>query len=123
MQAATEAGYEYTVSTAVGTGSTDMGDLSNIMPAIHPYMPGAIGVSHGADYFIAKPELACVGSAKWQLTLLNILLKDNAARAKDIIDNFVPRFASKKEYLETIDSLAARGERIVYTDDTATVNL
>jgi len=122
-QAATEAGYEYTVSTAVGTGSTDMGDLSNIMPAIHPYMPGAVGVSHGADYFIAKPELACVGSAKWQLTLLNILLKDNAAKAKEILQSFKPRFASKKEYLETIDSLAASGERIVYKDETATVNL
>lgn len=123
IEAATEAGYEYTVSTAVGTGSTDMGDLSNIMPAIHPYMPGACGVSHGADYFIDNPRLACVGSAKWQLTLLNILLKDGAARAKEILKNFKPRFASKEEYLDTIDSFASKGERITYTDGGAIVKL
>lgn len=122
-EAATEAGYEYTVSTAVGTGSTDMGDISNVMPAIHPYMPGAVGTSHGKDYFIANPDLACVGSAKWQIELLNILLKDNAARAYEVINNFKPRFASKKEYFDAIDSLASSGERITYTDNGATVTL
>ncbi len=121
--AATKAGYEYTVSTAVGTGSTDMGDLSNIMPAIHPYMPGAVGKGHGSDYFIANPQLACVGSAKWQLELLNILLENNATCAYDIINNFKPRFASKEEYFRTIDRFASSGERITYTDDGATVNL
>ncbi len=122
-EAAVTAGYEYEVSTAVGTGSTDMGDVSNVMPAIHPYMPGATGTSHGKDYFITRPELACVGSAKWQLELLNILLKNNAERAKDIIKNFKPRFASKAEYFKAIDSLASSGERITYTDDSVNVKL
>ena len=122
-EAATLAGFEYTVSTAVGTGSTDMGDISNIIPAIHPYMPGAIGVSHGADYYIENPQLACVGSAKWQLELLNILLKDGGARANEIIKNFKPRFASKEEYFKTIDALSSGGERITYTDDGADVKL
>ena len=31
------------------TGSTDMGDLSMIMPVIHPYAGGAVGTSHGKD--------------------------------------------------------------------------
>ena len=123
MKAATEAGFEYTVSTNVSTGSTDMGDISSVIPAIHPYMPGAIGKSHGADYYIANPELACVGSAIWQLELLNILLKDNAKRAYDVINNFKPRFASKKEYFEMLDSLASSGERINYTNEGATVKL
>ena len=122
-EAAAVAGFEYDVSTAVGTGSTDMGDISNVMPAIHPYMPGAVGTSHGKDYFIAKPELACVGSAKWQVELLNILLKDGGARAYEIIKSFKPRFASKKEYFEAIDSLKSSGERITYTDGGATVSL
>ncbi len=122
-EAADLAGFEYNVSTNVGTGSTDMGDISSIMPAIHPYMPGAVGVSHGADYYIANPSLACVGSAKWQLELLNILLKDGGARAYDIIQNFKPRFASKEEYLNTIDSFASKGERITYTENGADVKL
>ncbi|MHB1415545.1 MAG: amidohydrolase, partial [Chloroflexota bacterium] len=29
------------------TGSTDMGDISQIMPAIHPQVGGATGISHG----------------------------------------------------------------------------
>lgn len=121
--AAVLAGFEYDETTAVGTGSTDMGDLSSVMPAIHPYMPGAAGISHGADYYIANPQLACVGSAKWQLELLNILLKDGGARAYDIIKSFKPRFTSKEEYFKTIDSLASSGERITYDENSATVKL
>ena len=30
-----------------GTASSDMGDISCIMPAIHPYAGGAIGIGHG----------------------------------------------------------------------------
>ncbi len=121
--AATLAGFEYEVSTAVGTGSTDMGDISSIMPAIHPYMPGACGTSHGADYYISDPELACVGSAKWQLELLNLLLKDGAKNAKAIVADFKPRFESKEQFLQMLDSLARSGERITYTDGKATVEL
>src|SRR5439155_1371987 len=32
------------------TGSTDMGDLSQVIPVLHPYMGGARGTGHGADY-------------------------------------------------------------------------
>ena len=34
------------------TGSTDMGDLSQVMPILHPYMGGAEGTGHAADYRI-----------------------------------------------------------------------
>ena len=33
-------------------GSTDMGDLSHVLPAVHPYATGAEGHGHGADYLI-----------------------------------------------------------------------
>src|SRR5690242_7413192 len=32
------------------TGSTDMGDLSQVMPILHPYIGGAKGTGHGADW-------------------------------------------------------------------------
>ncbi len=34
------------------TGPTDMGDLSQIMPVIHPYVLAASGNAHGDDYLI-----------------------------------------------------------------------
>src|SRR5438445_5248169 len=40
------------------TGSTDMGDLSMVMPVLHPYVGGARGTGHGADYEIVDKSLA-----------------------------------------------------------------
>ena len=107
----------------VGSGSTDMGDLSVIMPVVHPCAPGAVGTSHGSDYYIQNPDLACVGSAKWQLVMLAMLLQDDAARAKQIVANFKPQFASKEDYLCYIDELCACGDRIVYEEEKATISL
>ena len=49
-----------------GGGSTDMGDVSCVMPAIHPSIGGAAGVFHGKDFSIADPVMACVTGAKVQ---------------------------------------------------------
>ena len=111
------------VGSDISSGSTDMGDLSCIMPVVHPYMPGASGTSHGADYKIANPELACVGSARWQLGMLYLLLKEDAKRAKEIVENFKPLFDSKEAYLAYMDELASEGERISYDGSTAQVKL
>ncbi len=107
----------------MGSGSTDMGDLSVMMPVVHPYAPGAVGTSHGSNYYIQNPDLACVGSAKWQLTMLSMLLSNDAARAKQIVADFKPQFATKEEYLAYIDELCAKGDRITYEDGKATVTL
>lgn len=108
----------------IGSGSADMGDLSCIMPVIHPHAGGAVGTSHGADYFIRDPEMACVNSAKIQLIMLTLLLQNNAERAKQIVKDFEPPFASKEEYLAYIDDITSSGERIIYHEgDTAEINL
>jgi hypothetical protein len=39
------------------TGSTVMGDISHIMPAVHPSMSGASGISHGNDFLISDKDL------------------------------------------------------------------
>ena len=105
------------------TGSTDMGDLSTIMPVIHPYISGAAGKSHGSDYKIVDPDTACMGSALWQLTMIRLLLENGATRAKKIVEEFVPEFASAKEFLAYQDSMSVDGERIVYTEGGANVIL
>ena len=121
--AAEAIGEPYSYTERIGTGCTDMGDMSVVMPIVHPYMYGAVGTSHGADYYIKDPMKACVGSAKWQLVMLNLLLENGGERAKTVIDNFDPPFKSIKEYLAYMDSLESRGDRITYTDEGATVRL
>lgn len=111
-------------SEAIGSGSTDMGDLSCVMPVVHPYAPGAIGKGHGDDYYIENPDLACVGSAQWQIMMLRLLLQNGAARAKEIKENFEPLFPNKEAYFAYVDEMKRSGDRITYHDDgTATVQL
>lgn len=111
--------YEFNVNNGIGSGSTDMGDLSCIMPVVHPHCGGATGRSHGNDYQIADPVAACIASAKWQLGLLLLLLQDNAKHAKRVIAEYKPQFASKEEYLAFMDSLNSTGDRIDYSDELA----
>ncbi|MBR6569363.1 MAG: M20/M25/M40 family metallo-hydrolase, partial [Clostridia bacterium] len=111
------------MSDGIGSGSTDMGDLSCIMPVVHPYMPGAKGKGHGNDYYIEDPELACVTCAKWQLAMLWLLLSDGASRAEKIVTEYKPLFESKESYLAYMDSLNSSGDRIEYGQDSAEIRL
>ncbi len=115
--------YPMTEGHSFGSGSTDMGDLSCIMPVIHPYAGGAAGTSHGNDFYIVDPEAACVASAKLQLSMLSLLLGDGAARAKKIIEEYEPQFESAKAYLDYVDSLNCRGDRIEYGEGEAKITL
>ena len=110
-------GEEFTVTQNRSTGSTDMGDLCCIMPVIHPYASGAEGTSHGSDYRVADPEAACIKNAKWQVSLVGVLLGGGAARAKKIVAEYRPLFGSKEEYFAYVESLSSSGERIVYNPD------
>jgi hypothetical protein len=107
----------FTVYHDMIPSSTDMGDLSTIMPVVHPYCPGAKGKGHGNDYYIVDPYLACVQNAKWQVTMLTLLLENGAERAKKVISEFKPYFKSKEEFLAHLDSVNTCGDRIVYKED------
>ena len=106
------------------TGSTDMGDLSCIMPVLHPYAPGATGLAHGNNYRITDPDRACVNSAKWQAGLLFALLENGAERARQVVAGHTPEFASPEEFLAYMDQINCSGDRITYCENgTATVKL
>jgi len=111
--------YPFSIENTVSSVCTDMGDLSSIMPVVHPYAGGTAGTAHGSNYEIADPVAACIASAKMQLAMLQILLSDGAKRAKQVIDAFKPLFASKEEYLSYIDGLNSSGDRIHYIDETS----
>jgi len=91
-------GADQVTETGHRSGSTDMGDISHVMPTLHPYMGGASGSGHGADFAIADPKLAYVEPAK-QLALMAVdMLWDDAKAARDIIREFKPRM-TKEAYL------------------------
>ena len=95
------------------TGSTDMGDVSHLMPAIHPYVGGASGLGHGADYVIEDYGLAVVTAAKALAGTAVDLLADGATTAGDIISGHRPDM-TPDQYLKFMRALAAeenyRGE-------------
>ena len=63
-------------------------------------------------------------NAKWQIAMLKLLLENGAERAKKILADFKPLFASKEDYLSYVDALNTSGDRILYRDDgTAEVRL
>lgn len=88
------------------TGSTDMGDVSHLMPAIHPYVGGASGLGHGADYVIEDYGLAVITAAKALAGTTIDLLAEGAATAGNIISRHRPEMTSA-EYLKFMRNLAA----------------
>jgi amidohydrolase len=91
-------GADQVTETGHRSGSTDMGDLSHVMPTLHPYMGGASGSGHGADYAIADQRLAYVEPAK-QLALMAVdMLWGDADAARDLLRTWKPRM-TKEEYL------------------------
>jgi amidohydrolase len=81
-----------------GAGSTDMGDIAHLMPAIHPYAIGARGQGHGNDWRIVDPYVAYVLPAKLMALTAVDLLADDAREAKALLDGYRPRM-TKDEYL------------------------
>ena len=90
-----------------GGGSTDAGDLSQIMPVLHPAMTGASGVVHGPDWRIADPAAGYLAPAKVLAMMAIDLLYGDAAAAKSILQNHVPNM-SKGEYLQQQKALFHR---------------
>ncbi len=91
------------------TGSTDMGDVSLIMPAIHPYAGGATGVGHGNDYLIQDYQIAVINPAKAMAMTVIDLLADSATKGREVLSKNKPRM-TKQEYLDFMESLRKEEE-------------
>jgi len=89
------------------TGSTDMGDLSMVMPVLHPYMGGATGSGHGADYQIVDQQLAYLGTAKALAAMAIDLLGDGAAGARQVLKAAKPPM-TREQYLAFQRGIARR---------------
>jgi amidohydrolase len=80
-------------------GSTDMGDLSHIIPACHPYVSGAVGPGHSKEYLITDYEAAVVNPAKVMAMVVIDLLADGAAKGKEVVSTHRPAM-KKSAYLQ-----------------------
>ena len=85
------------------SGSTDMGDVSQILPAIHPMIGGMDGVLHAAGARVADYNAAVIIPGKAMAATVIDLLSSNASKAKEIKETFKPNL-TKKEYLEKMNS-------------------
>jgi amidohydrolase len=88
-----------------GGGSTDMGDISHILPTVHPYAGGASGAGHGADYRIDDYSRAVTNPAKVLAMTVVDLLADDARQARRVVAEFKPRM-SRAEYLAYLRRLS-----------------
>lgn len=88
-----------------GAGSSDIGDLSQLMPAIQASVSGARGVGHSPDYEIADPEMAYVLSSQALAMTAVDLLYDGAREARGILAAFKPAL-TKEEYLRALSDFA-----------------
>ena len=75
-----------------------MSDLSQIMPAIHPYTGAATGTGHSSNYLVNDYEQAVIRPAKAMAMTVIDLLADGERRARAVIAGSRPRL-SKAEYL------------------------
>lgn len=98
-------GEEEVGETGHRTGSTDMGDVSHIMPAIHPYVGGATGLGHGSDYLVQDYTLAVITAAKALAATVIDLLADGASEAGQIASAHRPAM-TRADYLSYMRSLA-----------------
>ena len=86
------------------TGSTDMGDISQLMPVIHPYVEAASGNGHGIDYVIEDYDLAVVTGAKAMAMTVIDLMADGASNAARIVSENNPPL-TKSSYLSLLRSM------------------
>ncbi len=80
-------------------GSSDVGDLSHIIPTIQPTMGGFYGKLHAEDFAVADKELAYINPAKLMALTVVDLLSNGAMGALEIKNNFKPRL-TKEEYIK-----------------------
>ena len=98
-------GAENVAHIAHRTGSTDMGDVSYLMPVIHPYVGGATGIGHGADYVVQDYQLAVITAAKSMAATVIDLLADGAAEGRQVVANHRPEMTSR-QYVDYMRGLA-----------------
>lgn len=87
------------------TASTDVGDLFAVMPVLNFTFGGSTGPLHSKDYRVTNAETAHIMPAKMMALLTYRLLRDGAAEAKKVIDDYQAPYTID-QYREYVKSMA-----------------
>ena len=88
--------------------STDMGDVSMLIPALHAYSGGFSGSPHAKDFVVTDPDKAYIEGAKLLAMDAVELLSGNAEKAKAVAA--LPRVMNKKSYLDYKEHMSSTEE-------------
>lgn len=84
------------------SASTDMGDVSHLMPAIHPFIGGVDGLLHGPDFKVVDFKSAALMPGKAFAGVVIDLLSDDAKEARAILKDFKPAL-TRDQYIAKMD--------------------
>lgn len=84
------------------TGSSDIGDLSSLIPVIQPSIGGFRGALHSKEFDVVNKNTAYLKSAEILAKTAAALLCDGAKNAQKVKENF-NRKLSKAEYMDYLD--------------------
>ena len=85
-------------------GSTDMGDVSHLMPVVHPWVGCVDGVLHGADYALRDGEEAYTKTPQVLALTIVDLLANGAEKAEAICQAFKPQL-DRNSYVKFMDEI------------------
>ena len=72
------------ISQYVSAGSTDLGDISHIVPCMHIWTGGISGALHASDFKVVDREASFILPAKMMAMTVIDLLENGAAKAWEI---------------------------------------
>lgn len=84
------------------TGSSDIGDLSHLLPTIQPSIGGFTGALHSKELAVADEAVAYLKSTEMMVKTVTELLRDNAQKAAHVKADFQPKL-TKQQYLNYLD--------------------
>jgi hypothetical protein len=88
--------------------STDMGDVSMLIPALHAYSGGFACAPHTCDFLVTDPEKAYIDSAKLLAMDAVSLLADDAVKGYEI--KALPRMMDKAAFLKYKEMMSSKEE-------------
>jgi len=84
-------------------GSTDMGDISQLLPSIQPTMGGFDGELHSTDFCVKDIWKSCLLGGELLSGLALSVLGDGASTGKRIVENFKP-LLNREQYFRYMDN-------------------
>ncbi len=92
--------------------STDIGDLTHLLPVLHVTSGGYEGSLHGSDFRIVDDEMAILMPARLMALTTYHLLRNGAAAARELRERFVPAL-TKEDYLALMDGKTDGSETLI----------